>query len=985
MVSSPLSVPCALANGLARQTLNARAIGRILGISTAIAITALVAMSAVDPTPRGIGSVYGFELAPDAEQRKVFLDFWKAGGLAHRARLFLILETLVLAPALTLALLAFGVRLRQLLARDRGTASGPGALPTLLWFCALVFAGAAFTLAANLLTLLAISHADTPWFAPAAHFAQLAKFGLWAAAALYTSLWFAHWYFTLDTPNALQAANARSRMRADIADILWRTKYAVAVLLAYGALVLLMDQTRDGLVRQVPDPTDPGVHPEMLAGLLLTAASVWLLAYASWLWPRLLLRLATPGRESTPSAASIAFAKWWARLLGLAPFGAVTLVIAWSLRDQPHGSPGAPWLAGLLVGIGMLALLFLAVVTLRSHENAVGYYEAKESASDARADMGLRPFWVAWAPPLLFMLVRLASLETWTPPLALAVITSGLAAWAGIFGWVAYLSRRNAVPYLIAALGAYALFAVFGWSEVHSIRTDQASEPADLARFLWSVALGLPCVVLACWLYRRDVPSRGWLAIGVPVALAILAILKLHDRPPHPLGLPQRPDLEAAVAQWLGALAKQEPQAAENALPVYIISAEGGGIRSAYWTASVLARLKGIDPDFDRRTFAISAVSGGALGVATFRACDREAGGDAPRLRKCVDRMGGADLWTQLLGGLLFEDALAGALPTSLFCASPGCGLLGRSYWFEGSIEGAVPFMTTGLAASGTGAHRPHVLFAVTRVETGERWIQSDLSIDWRVFPGACDVLGMLGSDLRLSTAAHNSSRFPYTNPVGALYGNQCADTPGEKGRPHALRAHLQDGGYFDDSATSTSSDVLRMVTHCLFGQCEALTPKGDTEAAQRLERLRARLRPVVIAIRNEDRFEKEAALDPNGTCNDSAHRDPAQPRERAPLRLVPALLSSPMTLLETREAHMHAADAQLAAEASQLWDRLGIRPRPSTSPCGPFANWVLDRPAHRFDLVADGLYPSGWVLSRSAMNGISRQVDAKLGAPGAP
>ncbi|WP_088956651.1 hypothetical protein [Variovorax sp. HW608] len=971
--------------GLATQTLNARAIGRILGLSVLIVLATAVALSAIDPTPRGIGSVYGFALADDLRQQSAILDFWRQNGLAHRARLFVILETLALAPAAAIALLSFGVRLRQLLAHDRGTESGPGARPTFVWFCLLVFAALLVTLAANLLTLLAISRAaSTPgWIAQGTHVAQWIKLCLWGLAVVYAGLWFAHWYFALDPPDAPDPANTRSRMRADIADILWRSKFAIAILVAHGALVLLMDQTRDGLVRQVPDAADPpGMQWGMLLGLLLTAAALWLLAYASWLWPRLLLRLATPGRERAPGTSSIAFATWWARILGLAPFGAVSLAIAWTLRDQPAGSPGTRWLAGFLVGIGVLAMLYLSVVTFRRHDPSAGYYQTKPGAEEARADMGLRPFWVAWAPPLLFMLVRLTSLQSWTPPLALGVITSGLAAWAGIVGWVAYLSRRNAVPYLFAAFGVYALFGILGWSEVHGIRTDRAPEAADLARFLWTAALGLPCVALACWLYRRDVPSRGWLAIGVPVLLAIIAVLKLHDRPPQTLALPERPSLEGAVAQWLGELARQEPRPGEGALPVYVISAEGGGIRSAYWTASILARLKGIDPDFDQRTFAISAVSGGALGVAAFRSCELEAGADAARLQGCVDRMGGADLWTQLLGGLLFEDALASALPTSLFCRSPGCGLLGRSYWFEGAIEGAVPRMATGLAASGDG-RRPHLLLTVTRVETGERWIQSDLAIDWRVFPAACDVLGMLGSDLRLSTAAHNSSRFPYTNPVGALYGSHCTDA-GDKGRAHALRARLQDGGYFDDSAASTSSDILRMIDHCLFGRCGALSPPGDAEAALRLERLRARLRPIVIAIRNEDRFAQEAAHDPEGSCNEAGRRDPALPRDRSPSRVVPALLSSPVTLYQTREAHMHAFDAQIAAEAYQMWDRLGLTAQPSATPCGSFANWAADRPIHRFDLVADGLYPSGWVLSKSAMNGIRRQADSKVGATAA-
>ena len=52
--------------------------------------------------------------------------------------------------------------------------------------------------------------------------------------------------------------------------------------------------------------------------------------------------------------------------------------------------------------------------------------------------------------------------------------------------------------------------------------------------------------------------------------------------------------------------------------PVYIVTAQGGGIYAAYQSALFLARLQDYCPAFRHHVFAISSVSGGSLGAATF-------------------------------------------------------------------------------------------------------------------------------------------------------------------------------------------------------------------------------------------------------------------------------------------------------------------------------------------------------------------------------
>ena len=976
MVTSPLSALhhglCALLSHSASQ----RSLGVLLALASLASLALATLMLAVDPTPLGIGSVYAFQLAADTAEQAKLVAAWAAQNLLRRALVFLLLEAL-LAAALFLAFLALGELTHRLLARDLGSTQGPASTATRSAFHWLALACLALTwLSGALSGALIAKWLGIPDWGGILRVLGSAKLAAWALLLVFAVLWWAHWYFASGP-----AAAERAKMRADITDMVWRTKYAVLVLLVYAALVLGMDQTRDALLRQAVDPRDAGGLPwRAISGLAVTSIALWLLALSNWLWSRLILRLSRPGHDASGDPSG-GFAKWWARILGLAPFGCVAVATALTIRDQPRGSAALGWLLCFLALVGLLAVLYLVVLAYRPRDSSLRYFSAVSDMEDARADMGWLPMWIAWAPPALFLFSRLCGLLEWTPPLALAVVTSGLATWAGVLGWVGFQSRRQAVPYLLGLLALHALIGFAGLDEQHRILAgvlqDGRSGFRPLVQFVWTVALAVPCVALGCWLYRRRaLTGKGAMWALALTAVALGAILKLRDGPPLPRAPTERPSLEQAAVAWLGSLAQSLP-AGDAPVPVYIVSAEGGGIRSAYWTASVLARMKVLDPDFDRRAFALSAVSGGALGVAVFRACDLEAAGNPSALGSCIDRFGAIDLWTQLLGGVLFEDALASVLPTSLFCASAGCRLLGRSYWFEGSMESSVPSMARGMATPGPGGRRPHVFLTVTRVETGERWIQSDVAIDTRNFPAACDVLDMLNSDIRLSTAAHNSSRFPYTNPVGDLYGRACIRTL-KADEDIRLRARLQDGGYFDDSASSTSADILRVLARCLFGGC----PQASAELAGGLPALRARLRPVVISIRNEDRFDARSARD-EAVCGASDARDPARPRDAGPLRLVPSLLAAPLTLYETRAAHMRASDAELANDAVALWERLALPvshvSQAAPSPCGPFMHWVPNAPARRIDLLADALYPSGWVLSGSAMEGIRKQVEARL------
>jgi hypothetical protein len=92
----------------------------------------------------------------------------------------------------------------------------------------------------------------------------------------------------------------------------------------------------------------------------------------------------------------------------------------------------------------------------------------------------------------------------------------------------------------------------------------------------------------------------------------------------------------------------------------------------------------------------------------------------------------------------------------------------------------------------------PLLLLNSTHVETGRRYIMTPL-IDRDLFLDATYVQAALkGSELRVSTAAHNSARFTYVSPAGRI----------ERHDGNAYGA-LVDGGYFENSGLTTLHELF--------------------------------------------------------------------------------------------------------------------------------------------------------------------------------
>lgn len=252
--------------------------------------------------------------------------------------------------------------------------------------------------------------------------------------------------------------------------------------------------------------------------------------------------------------------------------------------------------------------------------------------------------------------------------------------------------------------------------------------------------------------------------------------------------------------------------------PIVIISADGGGIRAAYWTAAVLGRLFDAAPSAGEHMFAISGVSGGALGmtVATGLLKEREAGtlkplGDATSIE--LEKIGGtilsADFLAPPLAAMLIADVTRSITHTEwLMDRSTAIERTFERAWQEVTGSNTLEQPFTDLCSDDK-TRLPLPYFNGSDALTGERLVLSCYDLP-EVAHEVRPLRPFLSpATVRLSTAVMMSARFPLVSPVGSILPAQ----------PGGETLYVVDGGYSDNSGAAT----LRTTIVTLLEQAKAL------------------------------------------------------------------------------------------------------------------------------------------------------------------
>jgi hypothetical protein len=406
-------------------------------------------------------------------------------------------------------------------------------------------------------------------------------------------------------------------------------------------------------------------------------------------------------------------------------------------------------------------------------------------------------------------------------------------------------------------------------------------------------------------------------------------------------------------------------------VPLFIIATAGGGIRAAYWTATVLEELEkqlgaeaikgqnasaGNTPAADglmrHLLFAISGVSGGSVGSAAYIAAvhDHVMNGrpvqptsylKAELLAPGLASLAFIDIPSNFLpdfGQIDRGDALERGLERVRTTKDDPDGLLSHSFlsFFPqiGSSQNSLPW-------------RPALLLNATHLETGRRIITSNLHIDPATFVDSYDALDILKSDVRLSTAAHNSARFTYVSPAGNLVP---AASPG------ISYGFVVDGGYFENYGAQTAVELARKVIEALGGD---------------------KIRPVILQISSDPTMVENKTL-VRQRCAGNGAESLEPPRSGRILSLFNELRAPLIGIMSVRGAHGFAAITSLARLCCENSSAVRRREQQAQNSIGNIGNEAASAAAQRV-FVHLGMCeaatkehinpPLGWVLSEATQN----------------
>jgi hypothetical protein len=185
----------------------------------------------------------------------------------------------------------------------------------------------------------------------------------------------------------------------------------------------------------------------------------------------------------------------------------------------------------------------------------------------------------------------------------LGTMTLGLVFVFSTFTLIAVLSQKSGFPVLMLIIFAIVIDTIF------PIRAE-----------LMAAAIALIGIVFV----GMALLSRLWAVAAVAALLVAPGIINMGQRSPALKPNPPQMNggLQSSFGSWIATRPGIASATAENKYPVFIIAAEGGGIYAGAAVSLFMSKLEEIHPGFSQHVFAISAVSGGAIGSAVFQALD---------------------------------------------------------------------------------------------------------------------------------------------------------------------------------------------------------------------------------------------------------------------------------------------------------------------------------------------------------------------------
>jgi hypothetical protein len=521
------------------------------------------------------------------------------------------------------------------------------------------------------------------------------------------------------------------------------------------------------------DP-DTGRYLGLLAGAALAALAMWFVARQAY-------RLNYPRWPALQDPRGAVLRRWLPRLLGAAVPALMSLGYLLALAAVPHGDCHA---MGDCLRRGGRALGLLAETA-----GLIGFFIARRRWLD-RCRRPQDPPATPPASPEMGV-VRVSALGPVPLRVLVGAMVLNVVATIAVVWW----------PTLLDGIGPLSILL--------------------LAAAFMTLSGGFLCMLA---------DRRGWPILSMLLLVtALWHGLHLNDNhrvrqypamSTHEDPAPPPPDTRAHFDDYAQAWLDQRCERARPC-PVVLVAAEGGGMRSAAWTALVLARLTALvqarhptqagEPVLAQRLFAASGVSGGSLGLAAYVSLLRApANARADTLETRARSLLDHDFLAPTLANMLFVDFTQRWLPGAWF--DDRARALTRAWEHAAREQGVVafaqPFADLYRDANGRiDTRSPALFFNSTTVAEGRRFIEHPFqplaTPQQRPWSAALDGSAWLDPRLPLSEAVLNSARFTYVSPAGTLQAT---------GAHPPLPATLQlvDGAYYENSGATTLLEVMR-------------------------------------------------------------------------------------------------------------------------------------------------------------------------------
>jgi hypothetical protein len=516
------------------------------------------------------------------------------------------------------------------------------------------------------------------------------------------------------------------------------------------------------------------IEPQLLkAPAPLKPGTNWLVGW----WQKIRRGLANPKRLA---------ALWMPRLCGIIPFLGIAYSLYHAANPQGHADHDNDTHRKLMLLFYLTilsGLLFLAALYFRrrvAHYLSQKFPSLWPEAVDTSGPEGIAALplitRIVIILTLLFSLLLFITFYTttgqvrtagWVGPAPLLLFTGGV--WIVLGSLVVYFGKLIKLPILTPLLLLALLFSYFDLNDNHKIR-----DYNDNRR-----ALGAQAV--------QRIPA----------------------------------DFQGQFKNWLQGR-KDRDEFKGRPYPVFIVTAEGGGITTAYYTASIMAAIQDRNPAFAQHVFAISSVSGGSVGTAVYAGLNAKCqpaqlaslptGANwketAGPWQISADAILKDDYLSPLLAAALYPDLVQRFLPFPINSWDRARALeerLEHSWTSKASCAGESPTGSNELSQpyydfwkDFAGGTIPAIYFNTTSVERGERMVITRLHSTDRLFDNFATLSQMNETvDPPFSTAACLSARFPIITPAGFIMADG-----------HKFR--YVDGGYYENSGTDTANDILQ-------------------------------------------------------------------------------------------------------------------------------------------------------------------------------